>query len=69
MRNLGNIYNMNKGNKSIAKIPLHHIKLSHQMTIKNLKVDHHTGGRWFIHDSKHRKEDQLLSLEHPCCLS
>ena len=27
-------------------IPLHHIQLSHQLTIKhlNLKVDHHTGG-------------------------
>ena len=33
------------------------------------KVDYHTGGKWFVHCPKHHKENQLLSLEHPCRLS
>ena len=47
------------------KIPLHHVKLSYQLTIKNLnlKVDHHTGGKCCIHGPKHHKENPLLSLE------
>ena len=32
----------------------------------NLQVDHHTGGRWFIHGSKPHKENQLQSLENYC---
>ena len=34
----------------------------------NLKLDHHTRGKWFIHGPKHRKENQLLSLKPPCWL-
>ena len=26
-------------------------------------VDQHTGGKWFIHSTNHREEDQLESLE------
>ena len=29
----------------------------------NLKMDHHTGGKWFIHGPKHFKENQMLNLE------
>ena len=32
----------------------------------DLKVDPHVEDRRFIHGPKHRKENQLLSLEHPC---
>ena len=44
--------------------PLDHIKLPYQLTIKNLnlKADHDTGDTWFIHGTKHRKENQLLSM-------
>ena len=28
------------------------------------KVDQHTGGKWLIHDTKHRKDNQLQSLEY-----
>ena len=28
-------------------------------------VDHHTGGKWLIHGTKHRKDNQLESLEPP----
>ena len=34
----------------------------------NLKVDHQTGGKWFIPGSKHGKGHELLSLE-PAWLS
>ena len=33
----------------------------------NLKLDHHTGGKWFIHNPKDHKENQLLGLEHHLC--
>ena len=29
------------------------------------KVDQHTGGKWLIHDTKHRKDNLLQSLELP----
>ena len=32
-------------------------------------MDYRAGGKWFIHGPKRRKENQLLSLEHPCWLS
>ena len=34
-----------------------------------LQEGHHTTGEWFTHGTKHRKENQLLSLEHPSRLS
>ena len=33
------------------------------------KVDQHTGGKWLIHDTKRRKENQLQSLKLPCRIS
>ena len=35
----------------------HHFKLDFQ------KVDQHTGGKWFIHGTKRRKDNQLQSLK------
>ena len=32
-------------------------------------MDYHAGGKWFIHGPKRRKENQLLSLKHPCWLT
>ena len=37
----------------------YHFKLDFQ------KVDQHTGGKWLIHDTKRRKDNQLQSLELP----
>ena len=34
-----------------------------------LKVDRHTGGKWLIHGTKRRKENQLQRLELPCRIS
>ena len=33
------------------------------------KVDQHTGGKCLIHGTKHRKDNQLQSLELPCRIS
>ena len=33
------------------------------------KVDQHAGGKWFIHGSKRRKDNQLQSLKLPCRIS
>ena len=38
----------------------YHFKLDFQ------KVDQHTGGKWLIHGTKRRKDNQLQSLELPC---
>ena len=41
----------------------YHFKLDFQ------KVDQNTGGRWLIHATKRRKDNQLQSLELPCRIS
>ena len=41
----------------------YHFKLDFQ------KVDQHTGGKWLIYGIKHRKDNQLQSLELPCRIS
>ena len=33
------------------------------------KVDQHTGGKWLIHHTKRRKDNQLQSLILPCRVS
>ena len=33
------------------------------------KVDQHIGGKWLIPGTKHRKDNQLESLELPCRMS
>ena len=49
----------------------YHSKLTYQLSFWNVsrKVDYHAGGKWFIQGPKRRKENQLLSLKHPCWLS
>ena len=41
----------------------YHFKLDFQ------DVDQHTGGKWLIHSTKRRKDNQLQSLELPCRIS
>ena len=41
----------------------YHFKLHFQ------KVDQHTGGKWLIHGTKRRKDNQLQSLGLPCRIS
>ena len=41
----------------------YHFKIDFQ------KVDQHTRGKWLIHGTKRRKDNQLRSLELPCRIS
>ena len=41
----------------------YHLKLDFQ------KVNQHTEGKWLIHDTERRKDNQLQSLELPCRIS
>ena len=41
----------------------YHFKLDFQ------KVEQHTGGKWLIHSTQRRKDNQLQSLELPCRIS
>ena len=41
----------------------YHFKLDFQ------KVDQHTDEKWFIHGTKHHKDNQLQSLELSCRIS
>ena len=43
--------------------PHYHFKLDLK------KLDQHTRGKWLIHGTKHRKDNQLQSLELPCWIS
>ena len=41
--------------------------LIHQLSLRNIipKLDHHTGGKWFILSPQNHKDDQLLSQNTP----
>ena len=49
----------------------YHSKLIYQLSFWNVsrKVDYQAGGKCFIHGPERLKENQLLSLKHPCWLS
>ena len=43
---------------------LHCVKITYPLSFQTRipKVDQHTGGKWLIHGTKHRKDNQLQSL-------
>ena len=47
---------------------IHYVKPTAQLLFKIdfQKVDQHAGGKWLIHDTKRRKDNQLQSLKLPC---
>ena len=57
----------NQNNKKLfslmSNLQPYHFKLDFQ------QVDQHTGGTWLIHGTKHRKNNQLQSLEPACKIS
>ena len=58
----------NQNNKKLFSLmwnlqTYYHFKLDFQ------KVDQHTGGKWLIHGTKRRKDNQLQTLELPCRIS
>ena len=53
------------------KYTIQYVKPTAQLVFKTdfQKVDQHAGGKWLIHDTKRRKDNQLQSLKHPCRIS
>ena len=51
------------------KYNFHIVKLIDHLNSIASKLDYHAGGKWLIHGTKHRKENQLQCLKHPCKLS
>ena len=49
----------------------HCVKFTYPLSFQTRipKVDQHTGGKWLIHGTKHRKDNQLQSLELSCRIS
>ena len=61
----------NVGSKFQCHLKLHKV-FNHIEPFKHvcqIKVDQHAGGKWLIHDTKHRKDNQLQSLKLPCRIS
>ena len=48
---------------------IHYVKSTAQLFFFKFDfqtVDQHAGGKWLIHDTKRRKDNQLQSLTLPC---
>ena len=45
------------------------LQLSCGLQVNFQIVDQHTGGKWLIHDTKRRKDNQSQSLKLPCRIS
>ena len=58
-------------NQKQQKIVYPYVKLTNLLSFKLdfQKVDQHTGGKWLIHCTKSRKDNQLQSLDLPCRIS
>ena len=65
------IYNCICQNTKKIRFIIHYVKPTAQLLfrIDFQKVDQHTGGKWLIHDTKRRKDNQLQSLKLPCRIS
>ena len=65
------IYNCICQNTKKIRYTIQYVKPTAQLVFKNdfQKVDQHAGGKWLIHDTKRRKNNQLQSLKLPCRIS
>ena len=61
---------MSKYNKN-WRYTIHYVKPKPNCCLKIdfQKLDQHAGGKWLIHDTKRRKDNQLQSLKLPCSIS
>ena len=62
------IYNCICQNTKKIRFIIHYVKPTAQL-FDFQKVDQHAGGKWLIHDTKRRKDNQLQSLKLPCRIS
>ena len=58
----------NQNNKKIV-FPMSNLQTYYHFKLDFQKVDQYTGGKWLIHGTKRRKDNQLESLELPCRIS
>ena len=65
------IYNCICKKKDKIRYTIHYVKPTAQLLLKVdfEKADQHAGGKWLIHDTKRRKDNQLQSLKLPCRIS
>ena len=58
-------------NQKQQKVVYPYVKLTNLLSFKIdfQKVEQHTGGKWLIHGTKRRKDNQLQSPELPCRIS
>ena len=50
------------------KYTIHYVKPTAQLLFKN-RLDQHAGGKWLIHNTKRRMDNQLQSLKLPFGIS
>ena len=46
-----------------------HLQTYYHLQLDFQKMDPYTAGKWLIHGTKRRKDNQLQSLELPCRIS
>ena len=65
------LYNCICQNTQKIRFTIHYVKPTAQLLfkIRFQMVDIHAGGKWLIHDTKRRKDNQLQSLKLPCRIS
>ena len=59
--------NTNKNEDILSSMS--NLQLNWCLKIDFQKLDQHAGGKWIIHDTKRRKDNQLQSLKLPCRVS
>ena len=59
---------MTKNNKKLLSI-MSNLQTQLSFQTRFPKSGPHTGGKWLVHGTKHRKDNQLQNLELPCKLS
>ena len=60
--------NKKQQNKKLFSL-MSNLQTYYHLKLGFLKVDQHTGGKWLIHGTEHRKDNQSQSLELPCRIS
>ena len=68
-QDLYNCICQNKIKKQDILSIMSHLQPNFCLKIDFQKVDQHAGGKWLIHDTKRRKDNQLQSLKLLCRMS
>ena len=60
------MWNNKRTNKKILFSLMSNLQTYYHFKLDFQKLDQHSGGKWLIHGTKRRKDNQLQSLELPC---